>query len=144
MSGKAYSICISKGPETKTSYIMKTKLNNNGSIDKLPVEKEQLDLPGYPLYPPEDDIYYVNERADDVDPEDPTKKKKRYEVPDTMDQKDFKDDMSGSDLDIPGAELDDDQEDIGSEDEENNYYSQADDEDADDIEKEEKEDENYL
>ncbi len=28
-----------------------------------------------------------------------------------------------NDLDIPGAELDDLQEDIGSEDEENNYYS---------------------
>jgi hypothetical protein len=30
---------------------------------------------------------------------------------------------SGSDLDIPGAELDDELEMIGSEDEENNYYS---------------------
>lgn len=29
----------------------------------------------------------------------------------------------GEDLDIPGAELDDAQEAIGSEDEENNYYS---------------------
>ena len=31
--------------------------------------------------------------------------------------------MTGEDLDIPGAELDDNQEEIGSEDEENNYYS---------------------
>jgi hypothetical protein len=31
--------------------------------------------------------------------------------------------MSGSDLDIPGSELDDGQEKIGKEDEENNYYS---------------------
>lgn len=31
--------------------------------------------------------------------------------------------MSGDDLDVPGAELDDKQERIGSEDEENNYYS---------------------
>jgi hypothetical protein len=37
--------------------------------------------------------------------------------------KSFEDDMSGGDLDIPGAELDDKQEEIGSEDEENNYYS---------------------
>lgn len=29
----------------------------------------------------------------------------------------------GSDLDVPGSELDDAQEKIGSEDEENNYYS---------------------
>jgi hypothetical protein len=31
--------------------------------------------------------------------------------------------MSGDDLDVPGSELDDEQERIGSEDEENNYYS---------------------
>ncbi len=36
------------------------------------------------------------------------------------------DDLSGEDLDIPGAELDDNNEDIGKEDEENNSYSQAD------------------
>jgi hypothetical protein len=34
-------------------------------------------------------------------------------------------DLSGDDLDVPGSELDDDQEDIGSEDEENNYYSRG-------------------
>ena len=33
------------------------------------------------------------------------------------------DDIAGRDLDIPGSELDDKLEDIGSEDEENNYYS---------------------
>lgn len=32
----------------------------------------------------------------------------------------------GNDLDVPGSELDDQQENIGSEDEENNYYSKAD------------------
>ena len=31
--------------------------------------------------------------------------------------------LTGEDLDIPGAELDDDYEEIGEEDEENNYYS---------------------
>ena len=36
------------------------------------------------------------------------------------------DDITGEDLDIPGAELDDDNEMIGEEDEENNGYSQAD------------------
>lgn len=35
-------------------------------------------------------------------------------------------DLSGSDLDIPGSELDDDNEAIGEEDEENNYYSESD------------------
>jgi hypothetical protein len=33
---------------------------------------------------------------------------------------------SGEDLDVPGAELDDENEEIGEEDEENNSYSQAD------------------
>ena len=36
------------------------------------------------------------------------------------------DDLTGEDLDIPGSELDDANEDIGEEDEENNGYSQAD------------------
>ena len=40
-----------------------------------------------------------------------------------MNEKDFEDDLSGEDLDIPGAELDDSNEEIGEEDEENNYYS---------------------
>ena len=35
----------------------------------------------------------------------------------------FNDNESGIELDIPGSELDDAQEMIGSEDEENNYYS---------------------
>jgi len=34
-------------------------------------------------------------------------------------------DLSGDDLDVPGSELDDDEEDIGSEDEENNFYSRG-------------------
>ena len=38
---------------------------------------------------------------------------------------------SEEELDIPGAELDDEQEKIGSEDEENNYYSLGDDEKSD-------------
>ncbi|MES2892350.1 MAG: hypothetical protein V4725_10070 [Bacteroidota bacterium] len=36
------------------------------------------------------------------------------------------DNITGEDLDIPGAELDDENEMIGEEDEENNGYSQAD------------------
>lgn len=35
-------------------------------------------------------------------------------------------DMAGSDLIVPGAELDDEQEEIGNEDEENNLYSHSD------------------
>lgn len=42
-------------------------------------------------------------------------------------EKAFQEDVSGDDLDIPGSELDDAQETVGSEDEENNYYSLGDD-----------------
>jgi hypothetical protein len=40
-----------------------------------------------------------------------------------MNELDFEEDMTGEDLDIPGSELDDGQESMGSGDEENNYYS---------------------
>ena len=35
----------------------------------------------------------------------------------------FNDDEFGRNLDVPGSELDDEQENVGNEDEENNYYS---------------------
>lgn len=102
---------------------MKTTETKKQDLPGKKGSNEEIELPGYPLYPTEDDIYARNEKVSDIDPENLTKKKRPNEVPETMNQKDFKDDMSGSDLDIPGAELDDQQEDIGSEDEENNYYS---------------------
>ena len=40
-----------------------------------------------------------------------------------MNEKNFEEDVSGGDLDIPGSELDDEQENSGNEDEENNHYS---------------------
>jgi hypothetical protein len=43
-----------------------------------------------------------------------------------LNEKNSADDISGSDLDIPGAEDDDANEMIGEEDEENNGYSEAD------------------
>ena len=42
---------------------------------------------------------------------------------DPLNEASFENDLSGDDLDMPGAELDDDNEAIGEEDEENNYYS---------------------
>jgi hypothetical protein len=78
-------------------------------------------LPGYPVYPESEDIYnnYLEEK--DIDPEEILKMKK------------LNDEAEGDDLDIPGSELDDDMENIGSEDEENNYYSLGGD-DHDDLE----------
>lgn len=47
------------------------------------------------------------------------------ETVDDLDSKDLRDELNrtGSDLDVSGAELDDANEEIGEEDEENNYYS---------------------
>jgi len=78
------------------------------------------------VYPPGEDIYNRSTKVADADPENNNKKKEAIELNskgEAKNEKDFKDDRSGNDLDIPGAELDDEQEGIGSEDEENNYYS---------------------
>lgn len=59
----------------------------------------------------------------ELNPDDLSKTKVPNEKKGTLNEKSFEEDMSGNDLDIPGSELDDNQEKIGSEDEENNYYS---------------------
>jgi hypothetical protein len=96
----------------------KQSLKNNSS-------KELNDTKGYPIYPSEEDIYekYVEEK--EIDPEEISKNKEpiEHDMIDKSNGKAFVDDESGRGLDIPGSELDDEQEDIGSEDEENNYYS---------------------
>jgi hypothetical protein len=80
-------------------------------------------LPGYPVYPPSEDIYRQSKEEMDINPEDISKMKTPNERAGTKNEKGFEDDMSGDDLDVPGSELDDEQESVGSEDEENNYYS---------------------
>ena len=45
------------------------------------------------------------------------------ELNDRPNEINFSNDFDGEDLDVPGAELNDDNEEIGAEDEENNYYS---------------------
>ena len=58
-----------------------------------------------------------------IDPTNPSKKKARKAGVKGWSEKNFDEDPTGDDLDIPGTELDDKMEEIGSEDEENNYYS---------------------
>ena len=72
------------------------------------------EFPGYPFYPASEDIYRTDEEEKDLDPEDITQKKTSNKA--SIDKN----------LDVPGSELDDDQEDTGNEDEENNYYSLGD------------------
>ncbi len=81
------------------------------------------DLPGYPAYPDNEDIYRRDKELPEIDPEDPTKTKPANPLPDEPNEKDFQLIKTGDDLDVPGSELDDEQENIGEEDEENNYYS---------------------
>lgn len=85
-------------------------------------KKEKQQFPGYPSYPQSEDIY-KRERETDLDPDQPGKLKTAAHKSGKLNEKDFKDDVTGGDLDVPGTELDDAQEEIGSEDEENNLYS---------------------
>jgi hypothetical protein len=80
-------------------------------------------FPGYPHHTSKEDIYNRGKELSDIDPEDLTHQKGKNWPADEPNELDFSEDLIGDDLDVPGAELDDAQEDIGSEDEENNYYS---------------------
>ena len=87
------------------------------------VNEEKINTyPGNILYPASDDIFNKN-IEEDIDPETLEENKEPTAKPGKQNEKEFDEDVSGDDLDVPGSELDDDQENIGSEDEENNYYS---------------------
>jgi len=73
--------------------------------------KKQDELPGYPVYPSDEDIFQKEKKVAFDESEITGQKKKSAES-----------DLDEG-LDIPGAELDDANELIGEEDEENNYYS---------------------
>ena len=75
------------------------------------------------VYDTSDYIYSKGKKEHEADPEDSVVKKAPNEQPKEMDEKSFDENDLGSNLDVPGSELDDAQEAIGSEDEENNYYS---------------------
>ncbi len=90
---------------------------------KETTEDSNKTFPGYPVYPPSEDIYNNAKEETEIDPEDISKKKPSHADDGEFNEKNFNQDKSGADLDIPGSELDDAQEDIGSEDEENNGYS---------------------
>ena len=85
--------------------------------------KESPDLTGYPLYPPSEDIYNNAQKEENINLDN------LGQVPVTPIDKESiqnevnRDSNGGDLLDIPGSELDDQLEIIGSEDEENNYYS---------------------
>lgn len=87
--------------------------------------KEENDFPGYPHYPAGEDAYNKLKKETEIDPENPVQQKEHItgSNPDQPNEIGFDQDKSGADLDIPGSELDNAEELLGSEDEENNYYS---------------------
>jgi hypothetical protein len=78
------------------------------------------DFPGYPIYPASEDIMNQEEQ-EELDVEKVTgsaRLNNEIAREHGVDPADF-----DESLDIPGAELDDDEEALGEEDEENNFYS---------------------
>jgi hypothetical protein len=104
---------------------LKEKSVKTSHSERLTDMEDKGHLEDYPQYPECDDIYCKCRKEDDVNPEDISKCKERNPKKKSgkSNENDFADDMSGGDLDVPGSELDDDLENVGSEDEENNYYS---------------------
>lgn len=101
------------------------KKNDKETKPQAKKSKDTNEIPDSLVYPPSEDIYSKFRKEGDINPEDITKKKIPVEINNRreLNEKEFEEDMAGGDLDIPGAELDDAMESIGSEDEENNHYS---------------------
>lgn len=101
-------------------------MKENDKNSNLPGEQASNEMKenliGYPASPAGEDIYEQYQEEADINPEDISKSKDLNEV-DPNNEKNFTTDAYGSDLDVPGSELDDEMEKTGSEDEENNYYS---------------------
>ena len=98
---------------------MKINLKNT----KRPLPEMSDELKGNFNYPPNEDIYAQFKEESEIDPENTSRLKDSDESLDTWNEKTFSEDLVGDDLDVPGSELDDEQENNGMEDEENNYYS---------------------
>ena len=101
---------------------MKEQKDRLNLSDNQTENKEEISLPGYPVYPDSEDIYNKFREEEEMNPEDPSKTKDPNST-NIIRKNDLDEEQSDTDLDIPGSELDDQQEEIGSEDEENNYYS---------------------
>ena len=104
---------------------MDKKGSKVSSDDKGADKERNSKLPGYPLYPANEDIFNKSKEERDINPEDTAESKAPNENASAgkNNEKDFEEDVSGGDLDVPGSETDEKQEFIGTEDEENNYYS---------------------
>ncbi|MEO8533223.1 MAG: hypothetical protein ABI441_05715 [Flavobacterium sp.] len=80
-------------------------------------------------YPSSEDIYNKEDKLKNINPDDINTEESIDKKEGEWNENTFnidKENKAGDDLDVPGSELDDTQEEIGSEDEENNYYSESD------------------
>jgi hypothetical protein len=104
---------------------MSKKKNNSNQPVYIEVPDPAKSTDGYPAYPDKEDIYLRSKKEESIDPDNIYAKPADRDIlkGNSENSKEFIEDLTGEDLDIPGAELDDDMENIGSEDEENNYYS---------------------
>ena len=109
---------------------MKEKNDKLNPSESQKDNDEKINLEGYPIYPDSEDIYNIFQEEEEINPED-TSKSKESNSNNALRRKNLEDESGENDMDIPGAELDDLQEDIGNEDEENNYYSLGGDEHLD-------------
>jgi hypothetical protein len=101
------------------------KVQKTIHAEQMPDIDENDILMEYPLYPDSEDIYKKFKKEKNIDPEDISREKfsGKSVKGRTNIEEESNEDASGRNLDIPGSELDDEQEDVGNEDEENNYYS---------------------
>jgi hypothetical protein len=108
----------------KNKYLKKPDSNTADLISKntVPIDNRNEELPENMLYPPSEDIFNMDIESN-LNPENILEIKQKKERSGKNNEKKFEEDLSGDDLDVPGADLDDKDEFIGSEDEENNYYS---------------------
>lgn len=97
---------------------MKDKTQNSEKEIKNNLEKMD--------YPAKEDIYAKDKPIANTDIEKVSTNDELNTKENLWNENSFDKEQVGSDLDVPGAELDNTQENIGSEDEENNYYSQGD------------------
>lgn len=106
--------------QTLFSYLYKPKEMKRikNSLNTNPEAKLiEVDFMAKLSYPAGEDIYNKSKQEFDIDPENISALKESNESVNESEK------ITEAELDVPGSELDDQQEKIGSEDEENNYYS---------------------
>jgi len=80
-------------------------------------------FPGYPKYPASEDIYQQFKEESEIDPENPSITKDSGDNLGEWNEKTFREDLVGDDLDVPGSETEIALENNDLEDEENSYFS---------------------